>query len=231
MDGKNILVADDNDEIREFIRVLLESEGYSVIEAKDGDEAVAKTDDTIDLIILDVMMPVKSGFKACMEIREKTKAPILFLSAKTQDSDKALDFSMGGDDYLSKPFSYTELLSRVKALLRRYYVYQGKASDSEDGFIKLGELRIASAGNQVFVNDREVFLTDIEYRLLALMAHNHGKIFSAQNLYESVWEEPYMIASGNTVMAHIKNIRKKLGDDTQNPGIIKTVWGRGYRIE
>jgi len=226
-----ILVADDNEEIREFIRVLLEGEGYEIAEATDGEEACQKVDDSIDLIILDVMMPVKNGYKACMDIREKTTAPILFLTAKTQDSDKALGFSLGGDDYLSKPFSYAELLSRIKALLRRYYVYQGKEPKSERKTIQIGDMQICMKANQVFVADAEVHLTDIEYRLLLLLAQNKGKIFSAQNLYESVWNEPFLFSSSNTVMAHIKNIRKKLGDDTQNPKIIKTVWGRGYRIE
>jgi DNA-binding response OmpR family regulator len=226
-----ILVADDNEEIREFIRVLLEGEGYEIAEAADGEEACQKTDDSIDLIILDVMMPVKNGYKACMEIREKTTAPILFLTAKTQDSDKALGFSLGGDDYLSKPFSYAELVSRIKALLRRYYVYQGKEPKSESKTIQIGDMQICMKANQVFVGDAEIHLTDIEYRLLLLLSQNRGKIFSAQNLYESVWNEPYLFSSSNTVMAHIKNIRRKLGDDTQNPKIIKTVWGRGYRIE
>lgn len=228
---KKILIADDNKEIREFVRVLLESENYEVIDASDGDDAVLKTDDSVDLIILDIMMPVKSGFKACMEIRAKTKAPILFLTAKTQDSDKALGFSLGGDDYLSKPFSYTELVSRVKALLRRYYIYQGKESGVKDDFLYIGDLKLCIKANQVFVGDREVLLTDLEYRLLLLMAKNRGKIFSAQNLYESVWNEPYLYSSNNTVMAHIKNIRKKLGNDPQSLRQIKTVWGRGYRIE
>ena len=231
MDGKRILIADDNEEIREFVGVLLESEGYEIIEATNGEEAVQKTDDSVDLIILDVMMPVKSGFKACMEIRNKTKAPILFLTAKTKDSDKSLGFSLGGDDYLSKPFSYTELISRVKALLRRYYVYQGKETDQDNSFLRIGDMKISTVANQVFIGEEEVFLTDIEYRILVLMSKNKGKIFSAQNLYESIWQEPYLYSSNNTVMVHIKNIRKKLGDDTQNPKIIKTIWGRGYRIE
>jgi len=231
LDGKRILIADDNEEIREFVGVLLESEGYEIIEATNGEEAVQKTDDSVDLIILDVMMPVKSGFKACMEIRNKTKAPILFLTAKTKDSDKSLGFSLGGDDYLSKPFSYTELISRVKALLRRYYVYQGKETDQDNSFLRIGDMKISTVANQVFIGEEEVFLTDIEYRILVLMSKNKGKIFSAQNLYESIWQEPYLYSSNNTVMVHIKNIRKKLGDDTQNPKIIKTIWGRGYRIE
>jgi len=231
MSAEKILVADDNAEIREFIRVMLESEGFDVLEAADGGEVVEKVDDSVDLIILDVMMPVKDGYRACMELREKTKAPILFLTAKTQDSDKALGFSLGGDDYLSKPFSYTELISRVKALLRRYCVYKGKDGESGDGFLKVGDVKISGTANQVFVGENEVFLTEIEYRILLLMLKNRGKVFSAENLYESIWNEPYLYSSGNTVMVHIKNIRKKLGDDTQSPHIIKTVWGRGYRIE
>ena len=231
MSAEKILIADDNAEIREFIRVMLESEGFDVLEAADGGEVVEKVDDSVDLIILDVMMPVKDGYRACMELREKTKAPILFLTAKTQDSDKALGFSLGGDDYLSKPFSYTELISRVKALLRRYCVYKGKDGESGDGFLKVGDVKISGTANQVFVGEKEVFLTEIEYRILLLMLKNRGKIFSAENLYESIWNEPYLYSSGNTVMVHIKNIRKKLGDDTQSPHIIKTVWGRGYRIE
>lgn len=228
--GNKILIADDNAEIREFVRVLLEGEGYEVIDASNGDEAVAQTDESVDLVILDVMMPVKSGLKACIEIREKSMVPILFLTAKTQDSDKTLGFSLGGDDYLSKPFSYNELVSRVKALLRRYCVYQGKESSNSDGFLTVGDLKISATANQTFIGDHEVFLTDIEYRLLLLMVKNRGKVFSAQNLYESVWNEPYLYTSNNTIMAHIKNIRKKLGDDPQNLRTINTIWGRGYRI-
>ena len=166
MSAEKILIADDNAEIREFIRVMLESEGFDVLEAAGGGEVVEKVDDSVDLIILDVMMPVKDGYRACMELREKTKAPILFLTAKTQDSDKALGFSLGGDDYLSKPFSYTELISRVKALLRRYCVYKGKDGESGDGFLKVGDVKISGTANQVFVGENEVFLTEIEYHIL-----------------------------------------------------------------
>lgn len=230
---KNILVADDNDEIREIVRVLLESEQYTVIEAIDGEDAVDKVDETIDLIILDVMMPKKSGFKACVEIREKTSAPILFLTAKTQDSDKYLAFSAGSDDYLSKPFSYTELVSRVKALLRRYYVYKGKNAAAEESpdIIKMNELTINPQANEVWLGDKELTLTEIEYKILTLMSSNRGKIFSAQNLYESIWGEPYFYSCNNTVMVHIRNLRMKIEKDPQNPKIIKTVWGKGYRIE
>lgn len=230
--AKTILIADDNHEIREIVRVLLESEQYHVIEAVDGEDAVNKVDDTIDLIILDMMMPRKSGIKACVEIRELTSAPILFLTAKTQDSDKTLAFSAGSDDYLSKPFSYTELVSRVKALLRRYYVYKGKEDTAAPSdVITFNGLSINPAVNEVMMNGKELTLTEIEYKLLALMSSNRKKIFSAQNLYESVWGEPYFYSCNNTVMVHIRNLRMKLEKDPQNPKFIKTVWGKGYRIE
>ncbi|SHI07643.1 response regulator transcription factor [Clostridium intestinale] len=228
---KNILIADDNEDIREIVRVLLESEGYNVVEAVDGEDAINKVDDEIDLIILDVVMPKKTGFKACIDIREKTSAPILFLTAKSQDSDKYMAFSAGSDDYLSKPFSYTELVSRVKALLRRYYVYKGKEVKDTDNSISINGLIINTSSNEASVNGKELILTEIEYNILLLMAQNRKKIFSAQNLYESIWREPYFYSCNNTVMVHIRNLRSKLEEDPQNPEYIKTVWGKGYRIE
>lgn len=228
----NILIADDNEEIREIVRVLLESEGYNIIEAVDGEDAVIKVDENIDLIILDIMMPVKSGFKACIEIREKTSAPILLLTAKTQDSDKCMGFSSGCDDYLSKPFSYTELVSRVKALLRRYYVYKGKEEKvSSNKTINIEGLVVNTTTKEVSIDNKEVILTETEYEILLLMAQNRKKVFSAQNLYESVWKEPYFYSCNNTIMVHIRNLRRKLEKDPQNPRYIKTVWGKGYRIE
>lgn len=229
--SKKILIADDNSEIREIVRVLLESEGYDLLEAIDGEDAVNKVDENIDLIILDIMMPIKSGFKACVEIREKTSAPILFLTAKTQDSDKYMAFSSGCDDYLSKPFSYTELVSRVKALLRRYYVYKGKEQIAPSDTIHVNELTVSTSTNEVSIGDQEIILTEIEYKILLLMVRHRKKIFSAQNLYESVWEEPYFYTCNNTVMVHIRNLRSKLEKDPQNPKYIKTVWGKGYRVE
>lgn len=234
-DPKTILIADDNDEIREIVRVLLESEHYHVLEAADGDEAVrqvAEHLERIDLVILDIMMPVKSGFKACMEIRQSTSAPILFLTAKTQDSDKYMAFSAGSDDYMSKPFSYTELVYRVKALLRRYYVYRGKEkAEVSDTRIQIGDLTLDTVSRDVQIGGREIILTEIEYKILLLMAQNPRKIFSAQNLYESVWEEPYFYSCNNTVMVHIRNLRKKTEANPQEPKLIKTVWGKGYRID
>ncbi|MBU3133682.1 response regulator transcription factor [Clostridium gasigenes] len=228
---RNILIADDNDEIRDIVRILLESEGYNVIESVDGEDAVNKVDGNIDLIILDIMMPVKSGFKACVEIREKTTAPILFLTAKSQDSDKCMAFSAGCDDYLSKPFSYTELISRVKALLRRYYVYKGKEKTDECDSININGLKVSEISNEVSLYGNEIILTEIEYNILILLSKNRKKIFSTQNIYESVWKEPYFYSCNNTVMVHIRNLRSKIEDNPDNLKYIKTVWGKGYRIE
>lgn len=228
---KLVMIADDDPDIREVVRILLESEGLEVIEATDGNDATAKIDDRIDLYILDVMMPGKSGFQVCQAVRSVSTAPILFLTAKSQDGDKAMGFSAGGDDYLPKPFSYTELTARVKALLRRYYVYRGKDGDANSEHIEIRDLKINCATCEVSVGGREVQLTDIEYRMLLLMAKNRRKVFSAQNLYESIWNEPYFYSCNNTIMVHIRNLRRKVEPDADNPQFIKTVWGKGYRID
>lgn len=230
MDAKySILIADDDAEIREVVRLLLQGEGYEVAEACDGAEAVDMVKENTDLIILDVMMPGMSGFLACKKIRMKSAAPILFLTARSQDSDKTMGFGVGGDDYLAKPFSYSELIARVKAMLRRYHVYSGATSCERGGDIVLGELCVRTERGVAEQCGRELALTDIEYRILLLLALNRKKIFSAQNIYESVWNEPYFYTSNNTVMVHIRNLRRKLGNDSGE--LIKTVWGKGYRIE
>lgn len=228
---KRILFADDDPEIREVVNILLKKEGYEVIEACNGEEAVEKTDKDIDLIILDVMMPGRSGVSACVEIRKITSAPILFLTAKSQDSDKALGFAAGGDDYLVKPFSGVELTARVGAMLRRYCVYRGKETNEAVEVIRLPGLLIRTGINDVEKDGERVILTDIEYRILLLLAQNRKKTFTTQEIYEEVWKEPYFFTSNNTVMVHIRNLRKKLEEDPQNPKYVKNVWGKGYRIE
>ncbi|MCD8157486.1 MAG: response regulator transcription factor [Clostridiales bacterium] len=232
MDRKyTILVADDSAEIREVLKVLLESEGYNVIEAVNGADAVEKADENTSLIILDIMMPVKDGYKACTEIREKTMAPILFLTAKTEDSDKTMGFCLGGDDYMVKPFSFSEIVARVRALLRRYYIYRNSDDSESSKVIKIGDLVIDTDKNSVTAGGNEVILTDIEYNILLLLASNRKKIFTNENIYESVWNEMYVYSASNTVTVHIRKLRSKIEKDPQNPKYIKTVWGRGYRIE
>lgn len=225
-----ILVVDDNPDLVEVITIFLSGEGYEVVSASGGAEALELFDDSFDLVILDVMMPGMSGYKVCSEIREKSFVPILFLTAKTLDSDKAMGFSSGADDYLSKPFSYNELLARVKALLRRFYIYNGKTKE-DDEHITVSDLVINKNYNEVFKGETEITLTDIEYKILLLMATHRKKIFTIQNIYESIWDEPYYYASNNTVMVHIRKLRTKVEDNPQSPKYIKTVWGKGYRIE
>lgn len=233
MTNNKILIVDDNPEIREVLNVLLSSEGYEVIEAKDGQEAIDKANEEIDLYILDIMMPIVNGYQACVEIRKKSNAPILFLTAKGQESDKTLGFSSGGDDYLSKPFSYNELTTRVKALLRRYYVYQGKAEHQEkqDDNIVYENIVINPNNETVLLDGKPVELTYLEYQILYLLVSNRKRIFSTQALYESIWNEPYYYSANNTIMVHIRNLRKKIEADPQNPKIIKTIWGKGYRCD
>lgn len=231
MGQTKILVVDDNPEIREVLGILLGSEGYLVEEAENGTQALDLLSEDTDLVILDVMMPGLTGLKTCEKMREKSNVPILFLTAKAQDTDKSIGLLMGGDDYLAKPFSHSELTARVKALLRRYHEYRGKPGVQQEGVIAVDELEISRKFNEVRKSGREINLTEIEYQILLLMASYKGKIFSAQMLYESVWREPYFYTSNSTVMVHIRKLRVKLEDDPQNPKHVVTVWGKGYRLE
>ena len=228
--NEKIMVVDDHDDIREVIHVLLTNEGYQIIEAKNGKEALELLDDSIDLIILDVMMPEMNGYQVCLLMREKTNAPILFLTAKRQESDKTLGFSSGEDDYLTKPFSYNELNVRVKALLRRYHVYQGKKEEAK-AIIRLNDLEIDQEHKEVYLNKNKLSLTDIEYEILDYLVLNRKQVISASQLFETIWHENYYYGANNTIMVHIRNLRKKIEEDPQNPRIIKTVWGKGYYID
>lgn len=233
MEQADILIVDDNPEIREIIQILLSGEGYQVHEAASGHQALTLLKQTsFDLIILDIMMPGINGYQTCLEIRKISNAPILFLSARTQESDKTLGFSSGGDDYLAKPFSYAELVSRAKALLRRYQVYQGKpALPAQTSVVTYAQLTLNKQTQEVTKNEIPVDLTDTEYSILHLLLTHQGQIFSAEHLYESIWNEPYYYGAGNVIMVHIRNLRRKIEDDPKNPALIKTVWGRGYRCD
>lgn len=236
METSRILIADDNPEIREIIHILLEGEGFDIEEACDGQHALTLTEKKdFDLIILDIMMPGLNGYQTCIEIRKNSNAPILFLSARTKDSDKTLGFSSGGDDYLAKPFSYNELISRAKALIRRYQVYRGKntapKTAPDNAPLVFHHLTIDEAKEEVTSGSIPLVLTDTEYAMLLLLVKHRGQIFSAQHLYESVWNEPYYYGANNTVMVHIRNLRLKIEKDPKNPALIKTVWGKGYRCD
>ena len=232
METAKILLIEDDQDIREGVRILLESESCAVTEADSGVAGLRLLTGDTDLVILDVMMPGMSGLKTCEEIRKTSYVPILFLTAKAQESDKLIGLMAGGDDYLAKPFSYAELLGRVKALLRRYQVYRGKAGAGRtDRYLEAAGLRVNLDFNQVFADGEEKELSTIEYKLLLLMMQHPRRIFSAQQLYESIWEEPYFYTCSNTVMVHISKLRAKIEQDPQKPRRIATVWGKGYRFE
>lgn len=232
--AQQILVVDDDADIREVLRIQLENKGYSVSEAANGNDAVAAVTDNpdIDLIILDIMMPGLSGTDACTLIRRISSAPVLFLTAKSKESDKTEAYENGGDDYLVKPFSQVELLMKVHSLLRRYVVYKGKGTPLfNSSEIRLQDLLIDTASHFVYRENQKIELTDTEFQVLMYLVKNRGKAKDAQAIYEGVWNDKFLPSSTNTVMVHILKLRKKLELDFNNPSIIRTVWGKGYQID
>ena len=231
----NILVVDDEKEIADLVEIYLVSDGYKVYKASNALEGLEILEkETIHLVLLDIMMPGLNGYETCQKIRQLTNVPILFLSARTSDSDKLMGFSSGGDDYLAKPFSYTELLGRTRALIRRYRIYQGKsptAGQSASNLLTCGDLCLDPRSEKVTLHQHPVDLTSTEYQILKLLLSNRRQIFSPQRLYEAVWEEPYYYGAGNTITVHIRNLRQKIEPDPSNPVYIKTTWGRGYHCD
>lgn len=228
MDKTTILVVDDEKEIRELIEIYLKNEGYKVITAGDGIEALkAVKENEVKLIILDIMLPNIDGIQICRRIREDLDVPIIMLSAKREDNDKILGIITGADDYVTKPFNPLELVVRVKAQLRRYLKTSRTLQNNE---IVIDDLVINSDKHQVTIAGAEVKLTAKEFEILKLLAENRNVVFSSKSIYESVWKEEFY-QSDSTIMTHIKNIREKLGDNIKNSRYIKTVWGVGYKIE
>lgn len=228
----HILIVDDDSEIREILKILLTSENFDVAETDSPQAALKLMSPQIDLVILDVMMPEMSGYDLCRAIREISNVPILFLTAKTSNSDLLMGYASGGDDYLSKPFSYPELVARVKGLLRRYTVYHGKhTSKPKEEYLQYNGIRLDCVRNQVWKNGVATDFTDKEYQILKLLMSYQGQLFSAQNIYETIWEEAFLPTSSNTIMVFIRKIREKIEDDPKHPKFLVTVWGKGYKIE
>lgn len=222
-----ILIADDDPDIRDFLRLLLEGQSYEVTQASDGPEAILKVhqDPAFDLLILDIMMPSVDGVEACRVIREFCNVPILFLTARSQPGTMAAAYRSGGDDFLAKPFSQAELLLKVDSLLRRYRVYQGKREQAAGlGFSLDADRRCAMRDGEA------IEMTVKEYEILEYFMARRGVVISVKEVYESVWKEKYLPTSSNTVMVHILNLRKKLEEDPANPKLIRTVWGKGYQF-
>ncbi|MDS1003841.1 MULTISPECIES: response regulator transcription factor [Clostridium] len=227
--GKSIiLVVDDDKDIRDMINIYLVNQEMNVYTAANGIEALDILENTkVDLIVLDVMMPKMDGIKACMKIREKLNVPIIILSAKIDEADKILGLTIGADDYVGKPFSPLELLARIKSQLRRYKQLNNNFKTACKEVIQIDEISINISNHEVFLRDKQIKLTPYEFKILALLAENRGRVFSIASIYESVWEEDY-VTSDRTVTVHIRRIRKKIGKENN---YIKTVWGVGYKIE
>ncbi|WP_291651170.1 response regulator transcription factor [Clostridium sp.] len=229
-DKKTILVVDDEKDIREIIEIYLINEGYNIVLASDGIEALEKLrKEKIDLIILDIMMPKLDGIRTCLEIRKEKKMPIIMLSAKSEDSDKILGLNIGADDYIIKPFNPLELVARVKSQLRRVTSFS-EAKEINNEEIYIDGLRINKANREVLVDDRKIRLTPREFDILEVLAINRGRVLSTEQIYEKVWSEPFY-NSENTVAVHIRNIREKIEINPKEPKYIKLVWGVGYKIE
>ncbi|WP_071461469.1 response regulator transcription factor [Bacillus massilinigeriensis] len=229
MEKYTVLVVDDEKEIREAIGIYLRNEGYEVIFAEDGMEAIEVLHSSkVHLIILDVMMPRQDGISTTFKIREEKNIPIIMLSAKSEDTDKILGLQVGADDYITKPFNPLELIARVKSQLRRY-VKLGKYEGGES-VIDLRGLCLYKRAKEVTVDGEAVKLTPIEYRIVELLMTNAGRVFSIDEIYERVWKEPGFNAE-NTVAVHIRKIREKIEINPKNPKYLKVVWGIGYKME
>lgn len=227
-DTSHILIVDDDPDIRKVLFFLLK-DNYFVEEAADGAAAVeyiAAHPET-DLVVLDVMMPGMSGYEACGKIRALSNAPILFLTAKSAEADMISAYGSGGDDFLSKPFSQGEFLAKVNSLLRRYKEYRGKPAEA----LTIDGLEVDLETHSVKSSGKDVTLTDTEYAILENLLKNRGSTVTAAELYESVWKERFLPGSGNTVMVHVLNLRRKIEETPSAPKIIRTVWGKGYQID
>ena len=226
-----ILVCDDDKDIVEAIDIYLTQEGYEVLKAYDGDEAIKVLKrNEVDLLIMDVMMPRLDGIRATLKIRENMSLPIIILSAKSEDADKILGLNIGADDYITKPFNPLELVARVKSQLRRYTQLGSTARSDNQSEFRTGGLVIRDDLKEVTVDGEKVKLTPIEYNILLLLMKNQGKVFSINQIYESIWNEE-AIGADNTVAVHIRHIREKIEINPKDPRYLKVVWGVGYKIE
>lgn len=227
--GMNILVCDDQQEIVEAIEIYLKNEGYEIFKAYDGQEALEVLDrETIHLIIMDVMMPKMDGIRATLKIRESWNIPVIMLSAKSEDTDKIMGLNIGADDYVTKPFNPLDLIARVKSQLRRY-TKLGSAQSIEHVF-QTGELVVDDESKEVTVDGEPVRMTPVEYKILLLLTKNAGQVFSIEQIYEQVWNEP-AYSPENTIAVHVRRIREKIEIDPKEPKYLKVVWGIGYKIE
>lgn len=225
----NILVCDDDKAIVDAIGIYLENEGLHVFKAYDGIEALQIVEkEELHLIIMDIMMPKLDGIRATAKIREEHKIPLIMLSAKSEDTDKILGLNLGADDYMTKPFNPLELIARVKSQLRRYTTFGGM--ETKSSVYKSGGLEIDDETKMITVDGEVVHLTPVQYKILKLLTANAGRVFSIEEIYEKVWNEP-SFNPDNTVTVHIRKIREKIEFNPREPKYLKVVWGVGYKVE
>lgn len=226
----NILVCDDDKEIVDAIEIYLNQDGYHILKAYDGEQAIEiMKKEEVHLLIMDIMMPKLDGIRATLKIRENSSIPIIMLSAKSEDTDKILGLNIGADDYITKPFNPLELAARVKSNLRRY-TSLGSMNVDNKSLYQVGGLVINDDTKQVTVDDEPVKLTPIEYNILLLLVKNQGRVFSIDQIYENIWNED-AIGADNTVAVHIRHIREKIEINPKEPKYLKVVWGVGYKVD
>jgi len=225
----NILICDDEQDIRNALRIYLTAEGYGVYEAADGQEALSIMEgQEIHLALMDIMMPRMNGMDATAKLRERSNIPVIFLTAKGEDVDKILGLTIGGDDYVTKPFSPMEVIARVKAQLRRYAYLGGM--DRPVKTLAVGEIELDDEGKEVTLSGEPVALTPTEYEILKLLMQHPGKVFSSKEIYQRIWKDA-PIGAEATIAVHVRHIREKLEIDPGNPRYLKVVWGKGYKLE
>jgi DNA-binding response OmpR family regulator len=230
LEKQTVLVVDDDKAIAKSTAIYLKNEGYDVLLAQDGLEALQMMEDhEVHLVLLDIMMPRLDGIAATLKIREKRNIPIIFLSAKSEEADKVLGLTVGADDYITKPFSPLELIARVKSALRRYNQVGGSKA-KQNGKIVIGGLEFDTASRRVAMDGADIHLTPLEYKILLLLCQNPGRIFTAEEIYKKAWNEDVFV-NDNTIAVHIRRIREKVEIDPKKPKYLKVVWGIGYKME
>ncbi|WP_291578219.1 response regulator transcription factor [Clostridium sp. UBA6640] len=226
---EKILIVEDDEDIRNILKLYLEGQSYEILKAENGAEAMKQLVKQPDLVILDLMLPDIDGLSICKSIRKKYYYPIIMITAKNADQDKILGLSYGADDYISKPFNPLEVVARVKAQLRRYKQYGESITDTESIYYKA--LTLNQKSKQVSINEKEIKLTPTEFKILEALLKRKGEVLSGEELFNLIWEDQYYSKPTNTITVHVRNLREKMGDSYEKPEYIKTVWGVGYIIE
>jgi len=229
--NNKILIIEDDIAISEMVKNYLIKDGFLVTTAFNGEEGIVKyLNDDFDLVILDLMMPKLDGMETMKLIREKSSVPILIMSAKDSDVDKAIGLGLGADDYITKPFSMIEISARIKAGIRRATKYSSNQKAEENVPIKMGDLTVDLDNFLVIKNGQPIQLTSKEFEILKLFINNPNRVFTKAQIYSFVWKEEYY-GDENVINVHMRRVREKIEDDPSNPQYIKTLWGIGYKLE